>query len=128
MEKLRKYIASRGLTQAQFAELVGCTPAMICRLLNGSKRPSLQLAIRIEEATRGRVPPRAWKIEEDPKMSPEKIRVLDAQEAASAAQARFDDAVKRRDRRAQHRHGMALTDAKTELMAAENAYRRSLSK
>lgn len=40
-----------GLTQAEFAERVGSTAAYIGHLETGFRKPSLKLAMRIEQAT-----------------------------------------------------------------------------
>lgn len=43
-----------GLTQAEFAERVGSTAAYIGHLETGFRKPSLKLAMRIEEATKAK--------------------------------------------------------------------------
>ena len=53
--KLSEYLKETGLTQENFADLVGVTRPFITNILNGKKSPSIQLAGRIEEVTKGKV-------------------------------------------------------------------------
>ncbi|WP_406870605.1 helix-turn-helix transcriptional regulator [Thioclava sp. 'Guangxiensis'] len=55
MEKLRAYITGRSLTLEAFAKSVGCSTVHISTIVRGKKRPSLDLAIAIEDATSGEV-------------------------------------------------------------------------
>jgi transcriptional regulator with XRE-family HTH domain len=61
MELLKTYLADSDETQAAFAERVRTTPATISRILSGTMRPGLDLAIEIEKATDGAVPANAWR-------------------------------------------------------------------
>ena len=56
--RLHAWAARQQITQRALAEVVGCHPVTICRVLGGQHAPSPALALRIEEATRGAV--RAW--------------------------------------------------------------------
>lgn len=47
---LAEYLDATGTTQADFAARVGVQQSLISRILNGSRTPSLPLAIRISEA------------------------------------------------------------------------------
>jgi len=65
MTPLEQYLADEQLTQEQFAALVGSTQGTIARFLpRGSRpplrRPSLDLAVKIERVTNGTVPVECW--------------------------------------------------------------------
>ncbi|OYW50744.1 MAG: hypothetical protein B7Y36_18860 [Novosphingobium sp. 28-62-57] len=60
MTDLQSYLKASGEKQSSFAIRVGTTPATISRLCNGSLRPALDLAHRIETATGGEVPTEVW--------------------------------------------------------------------
>lgn len=55
MTRLRQIREDMGLTQEQFAALVGCQRSTICRLELGVRRPSLDLIERLVRATNGRL-------------------------------------------------------------------------
>lgn len=57
---LQTYLKDSGERQSAFAARVGTTPATVSRLCNGSLRPALDLAHRIETATEGQVPTEMW--------------------------------------------------------------------
>jgi transcriptional regulator with XRE-family HTH domain len=44
---LAAYLDENGITQAEFAARMGIGQAAVSRILNGSRRPSLPLALRI---------------------------------------------------------------------------------
>lgn len=48
---LRAFFNGSGWTHAQLARQVACHPSEISRILNGRRRPSLKLAVRIAQAT-----------------------------------------------------------------------------
>jgi transcriptional regulator with XRE-family HTH domain len=58
--KLNEWLAREGMLQRAFAEKVGANPSTISLILSGMRNPSLDLAVRIEEATKGRVKVREW--------------------------------------------------------------------
>lgn len=60
MATLSEYLIEAGITQGRFAETVDVTQATISRLATGASRPGLPLAVKIEEATGGRVPAASW--------------------------------------------------------------------
>ena len=60
MEKLKQYIAAQGISSRAFAQSVGLSSAGLHGLLHGRNIPSLPVAFRIEDATGGAVPARAW--------------------------------------------------------------------
>ncbi|MEM6557984.1 MAG: helix-turn-helix domain-containing protein [Pseudomonadota bacterium] len=53
---LGQWRKSKGYTQGAFAKLIGTSAAYISQIESGHRRPSIELAKRIEKATRGRVP------------------------------------------------------------------------
>ena len=57
-KRLRAWICAQGMTQAQFAELIGSSSATVCCLIAGRYDPKLRTAIRIEDHTG--IPVRAW--------------------------------------------------------------------
>ena len=60
MSNLSEYIASKGMTRSEFAKTVGISAPYLSEILSGAKRPSLNLAFRIEEITGGEVPASGW--------------------------------------------------------------------
>ncbi len=50
-ERVRRWRESRGLTQAKAAELLGCSPGMVSKIEDGSRRAGRDLAFAIEAAT-----------------------------------------------------------------------------
>lgn len=58
--RLETYLEQQNLKQADFAKKVGVTPATVSRLLAGQLSPSLELAARIEDVTKRKVPMRSW--------------------------------------------------------------------
>ncbi|WP_282029465.1 helix-turn-helix domain-containing protein [Paracoccus marcusii] len=58
--RLQAHIAKAGITQAAFATRVSVSKGYITELLNGTKRPSLSLAVRIETESRAAVPASSW--------------------------------------------------------------------
>ena len=60
MEQLASYLAQAGLTQAQFAERIGCTQSHVAHMLAGRRTPKTGLALVIERETGGAVPFDCW--------------------------------------------------------------------
>jgi DNA-binding XRE family transcriptional regulator len=60
MKLLRDYLETSGKTQAQLGAEVGVGQAAISKLCTGRIKPSGIVAYRIEQATGGAVPVRAW--------------------------------------------------------------------
>lgn len=59
----KAYADQPGFKDAEFAAKVGCTRGYITQLRLGlRKRPSLNLALNIAKATKGKVPVEAWGI------------------------------------------------------------------
>lgn len=60
---LHDYAEKTKITDAALADLVGVTRGYITQLRLGLRaRPSLNVALKIEKATRGKVPVKAWGI------------------------------------------------------------------
>lgn len=59
-EQLKAYIDQQGLTPGGFARALGYDRANFHRIINGTLRPSIDLAHRIDEHTGGAVPMRIW--------------------------------------------------------------------
>lgn len=55
-----RWIDSTGLTYAQLAERLGCSPQRISNLRNGDQKPGRALANTIAEQSKGAVPAEAW--------------------------------------------------------------------
>lgn len=56
--RLADWLAEAGITQEAFAKLIDVTQGRVSQLVRGdSGSPSLSLAMRIEEATEGKVKP-----------------------------------------------------------------------
>ncbi len=53
--KLKKYLDKCSIKNSHFAKRVGVSPAFITYILQGKKRPSPEVAKKIEEATHGMV-------------------------------------------------------------------------
>lgn len=53
-------IARSGKTRTQFAEELGIGRPFLSMLESGKKRPSLELAVRIDRMTGGAVPASSW--------------------------------------------------------------------
>ena len=70
--KLETYIASQGLTQKQFGDLVNASQSTISRICEGKVAPSFKLLKKIIEATGGDV-------------SVEDLPDVEAQESGAAA-------------------------------------------
>lgn len=60
MTYFRKYLHDSGSRQSDFAEKLGVTQATISKLSSGDAKPSLELALSIEQATNGKVPMTSW--------------------------------------------------------------------
>jgi plasmid maintenance system antidote protein VapI len=54
---LVEFLAQTGQSATTFAAKVGCEVSTVTRLLRGERRPSIDLALRIEMATEGKVTP-----------------------------------------------------------------------
>ncbi|WP_299558675.1 helix-turn-helix transcriptional regulator [uncultured Sulfitobacter sp.] len=57
---LKKFISQSDCNQAEWAKRIDVSASYLSDLLRGKKRPSLDLAFRIERATCGAVPASSW--------------------------------------------------------------------
>jgi DNA-binding transcriptional regulator YdaS (Cro superfamily) len=55
-----EFIKSSGQNRSAWADRLGVSRSYLSDLLNGNKRPSLDLAVQIERATGGAVPATSW--------------------------------------------------------------------
>lgn len=62
-ERLKAYLDRTGQNQVQFANESGFSEPFVCQLLNGTRRPSLDKAARLEALTG--IPASAWASTED---------------------------------------------------------------
>lgn len=60
MDTLSDFIRDAQMTRSQFAERVGISAPYLSQIMSGSRRPSIDVAFRIAEATRNSVPVDAW--------------------------------------------------------------------
>ncbi|MBE3637482.1 helix-turn-helix domain-containing protein [Mangrovicoccus algicola] len=60
MTTLPSYLIAQSITQAEFARRIGASQGFISKLCKGSGTPSLELAARIEWATKGEVTAISW--------------------------------------------------------------------
>lgn len=61
MTKFARWVRSTKKTYAVLADELGCSPQRISNLMWQGHRPSMELALRIHEASNGKVPFSAWK-------------------------------------------------------------------
>lgn len=71
MTLLAQHLDAAGLSQADFAGRVKCSPSFLNELVKGSKKPGLDLAVRIERETRGAVPAQSWVADGHAPVSPQ---------------------------------------------------------
>jgi transcriptional regulator with XRE-family HTH domain len=57
-EQLKAWIARSGLRQYQVAEKLGLTPANLCNMLSGKRKPGLRVSVRIQDKTG--ILPESW--------------------------------------------------------------------
>ena len=60
MTTLAQHISEAGKTQREFAADAGISPSYLCEILAGAKKPGLDLAVKIERITGGRVTAVSW--------------------------------------------------------------------
>lgn len=58
--KLGAWVDEHGWTRQQLADELGITLASAARFCSGDRRPSLEMAVKIEDLTKGAVPVRYW--------------------------------------------------------------------
>jgi len=95
--KLAEWLKRTGTTQAALAEAIGVSQGRISQIVAGDA-PSLEVALRIEKATKGRVKPADLAAREnDDMMNPQANSELDS----------VDDALEATDRRRESHHAGA---------------------
>ena len=57
---LAAYLVKEGLSQVKFGAIIGRHGASVCHWINGSRVPTLAVAVAIERATKGAVPLDSW--------------------------------------------------------------------
>jgi DNA-binding transcriptional regulator YdaS (Cro superfamily) len=60
MMTLSTYLAATGTKQVDLAARLGIKPAHMSLIVNGDRRPSLDIAVGIERETGGQVPASSW--------------------------------------------------------------------
>ncbi len=60
MRKLDEYLKAQNLTGAAFARRVGLSDPYLSKIRHGIFTPSLEVAVRIDAETGGKVPAAAW--------------------------------------------------------------------
>lgn len=61
MKALKSFLADTGMTQTEFAELIGVTPGRVWHYLHDPKAiPRAKLVAKIEKVTNGKVTLRDW--------------------------------------------------------------------
>lgn len=58
---LGKYLKRTGLSRRQFARVSGLEFSYISRLATGARTPGMDAAVKIQKATGGKVPLKAWR-------------------------------------------------------------------
>lgn len=66
MMTLQDYLSANGINQADFAKRIGVSRPYVCLLALGTKTPSLEVALSIQEVTGGEVSVNQWKRNESP--------------------------------------------------------------
>ena len=59
--KLEEWLRKEGMLRRAFAERIGASPSTVSLLINGQRKPSLEMAQRIQEATKGKVKMTEWR-------------------------------------------------------------------
>lgn len=67
---LSTYLRDRGISDEDFAPLIGRDRSMVNKLRHGRLRPTLDLADAIERATDGNVPIRSWLLSDATRPAP----------------------------------------------------------
>lgn len=58
--QLKEYLEKTGLKNSFFADKIGVSHQLLLRYLKGYNRPPLEILVRIEDETNGKVPVREW--------------------------------------------------------------------
>lgn len=60
-QRLRRFLTKSELRPYQLARLAGISQMQLSHLITERRRPSLDVAIALDEASRGAIPPQSWK-------------------------------------------------------------------
>jgi transcriptional regulator with XRE-family HTH domain len=55
MQLLKKWLDNNGISQKEFADMIGVAPSTVYRVITGKTRPKLDIAKKIETLTNGEV-------------------------------------------------------------------------
>ena len=58
--RLRRFLKTSGLTPGQLCKIAGLSPPQLSHLLMGRRRASLEVAVKLQKATRRAVPCESW--------------------------------------------------------------------
>lgn len=58
--KLETYLTGKNIKHSDFAETLGVTQVTVTRYANGTRRPSLAMALKIEDVTKKKVRVSDW--------------------------------------------------------------------
>lgn len=64
--KLKTYLSDERMTLEEFGKQMGCTHAAVSRWINGTRKPSINTAMRIEATTGGAVRLSDWRDDDAP--------------------------------------------------------------
>lgn len=73
MSKLSDYLIRNGISQSDFAKMVGVGQPTISKFVRGEAGPSVSTAARISRCTGGEVPMECWDQTEAPPPAPESL-------------------------------------------------------
>ena len=73
MEQLAAYLEATSIKRNAFAQSVGISAPYLTQILAGMKRPSLDLAFRIEKVTNRLVPASCWVSHQEPSIDAQPI-------------------------------------------------------
>lgn len=58
--KLEQYLSDKDIKHSDFADTLGVSQVTVTRYANGKRRPSLKMALKIEEVTKRKVRVSDW--------------------------------------------------------------------
>jgi plasmid maintenance system antidote protein VapI len=64
--KLAEYLTTKGINRQEFARRLSVEPSTVTRLINGERKPSVELAAQIERETEGNVGLQDWSAAPEP--------------------------------------------------------------
>jgi transcriptional regulator with XRE-family HTH domain len=60
MTALAKFLETEKISQQAFAAKIGASQSLVSKIASGAQRPGIDVAVRIERATRGRIEAMSW--------------------------------------------------------------------